>query len=1086
MYMNSNYVYVRKSHNKAIRMLLSLAIFALFLGIHINAYGQCGNLATKHLTRTAPNLLYGDDGTFSNGLGNWTYYKGCLDDSERVNIPHWNSGANNGNNPYLTLIGPHESCWCYNVNDPNTPGCSQEPSNSASTKPYDGIQMWYDTNYDNNGDNVGDGGLVTNRTHTVSVKLKSPTAGCAVTETVCGYEYTLPPPIVMIQLQGYDEDGYKVNDAQRNFRFSNAVADTWEEFSFHFIMPIGVTKVRIKIANQYRDSPFDEALIAHLDDIYIGEGVSYENEPTCKEPFNGKNTVVDELGNVYVHGEWFFPMIMHGDGYRAVEIHGAGNDNVLNNDNDPNNDEDDDGLKLYRNQGFNAMISGSGNYMIQDIVEAGLKPVLHLGWHYAGCRINPCIDDVGCDVAHDKLTDKLNFLSGNHPDNSTSYLDDLLFYYIDNEVSTKWNEIKEATDMVRAWEANYLNNDPNFEKIAPVYMLNGTMGASPKYLNPQGCRIGDITGTYISYGSKHPPNHRWTTLDHNPNQKMPTVIAQINGGTAVHARILGAIAHGARGMDFWRDYAPKNPNQTPANDITLTDWWNGFPDFVEKINNMKALIQQPHWTDTWGVDACVNVEDGILTLDCDASTVAYGTRELNGEYYLIVANYSLDNVDITFNMKGLPFNNANIIRMDKDFQEDNVATTMDNNTIIFNQFAGEGAEVYKIVGEACADPIVLWSDQDITVNTIGFDNNPSTTLTDPGTSNGAAIVHTTLEVWAVVDNPVQADFIEVSVTDPAGNNVPLILPASTAWYNNQRVRHFNIPLSNVQTTGSADDWTIQYSYNAQAGNLSYRVGGARLTYHPSTTLDAVQVVDDKDVWVDGNAANNGVTILDNAQTDVHQDNVILSNVNLQMYFLPVHNSCEEDIQIQLRDPANNVTTINPFEAGTCQVGTQGWVFVEIPVADVLLPNGSTAGWTIQYQDTDDQNAGAEYRMGAVVLDYDICDANCISSTKSDNTIDFNEEMLALAAAEQLENISIYPVPTRNRLNVDYEAITDKTVEIHVMSNDGKTAMRQIVNVSKGNNSITLQTGDLVAGYYYIAIYSTDGTPKLKPFVKVDN
>jgi len=531
-------------------------------------------------------------------------------------------------------------------------------------------------------------------------------------------------PVILIQLQAYHpvsgSDYYPAG--QKAFTFSTAKANVWEEFSFTFRMPPDVTKMRIEISNYRQETEHDENMVAYIDNLYIGEGVSFEDPPSCKRPFNGEAVKVDELGNFYVKNdsakwEWFFPFIVHGDNYRV-------NDSIVVNDTIYN------GWKTYSEQGFNAIITGNADSSIDDAIDAGLRVVPHLGSYYA--RDNGD-GTYGSPLSH--LTARLNYIK-----NTQDSMNNLLAYFIDNEVHPRWDTMKAVTDTVMQWEAANVT-DGSYNRIAPIYMNNGHPGLAPKYLsydddNNEICHVGDITSSYVSVDE----SASMRIMDQSNNQSMPSNISQINGDRLFRARIYGSIAEGARGMNYWRDFAPghrdyipncyddsgnpipncpdpsnefhqhlfddatdqdgdgattgdilnnfllTNGNLKPSNDITQVEWWDSFPNLVSEIYQMKDLIQQPHWTSTWGVSSCVSG-----SLNCYDANFVIGTRELENAGYIIVANYGNNPVTATITTSGLPFTDAPL----RDFFDSTFVTDMTNSqfqiTLPYN-----GVGVYKI------------------------------------------------------------------------------------------------------------------------------------------------------------------------------------------------------------------------------------------------------------------------------------------------------------------------------------------------------------------------------------------------------
>lgn len=636
----------------------TMLLVAVLLGFGTTTYSQVC-LTGKHLPRTNPNLLSDEDAQFTvNESNNWKHHTGGAYD---VGNPLWFDSSDNQGG-CISLSGPN----------PTDPCCNISKAIKQDMIIWEGFE------------------LNTGGTQTISLKCK--------TDVVC------PSPVVTIYLRGFDSNGVFIGD--RSNRLSTSKAGVWQEFSFPFRLPPGTETMDISIfISSNEDENNDANMIAYIDDIYIGKDISFEEPPSCKVPFDGEGVKVDELGNFYVKNddgqwEWFFPFIMHGDNGREKQI--------------------------YANQGFNAIIVGSGNPATlngenpsyghaDEAIAAGLRLVPHLGFYYAKAnddgtygqydleQLTPYYEEDGNGIPDEEyilrhLDACLNYINAAGQDN-------VLAYFVDNEVHDRWGPMTAAIDRVKSWEASITSRlQLEGDRIAPIYMLNGNPGLAPKYLSQnenqdENCHYGDVTSTYISgdgYG-KYPNNRDLINLDHQHNQNMPASIAQINGTQSFRARIFGSIAAGARGMDYWRDFLPGHsdyiphcedesgspiancPNQgdhpylygdegnyldkfldingnlLPTNDITRTEWWDDFPSLVCKIYELQDVIEQPHWTEGWGVSSCVSSSQ-----TCEDADFIIGTRQLGNDRYIIVANYGLDPVTADITFSGLPFTNGEL------------------------------------------------------------------------------------------------------------------------------------------------------------------------------------------------------------------------------------------------------------------------------------------------------------------------------------------------------------------------------------------------------------------------------------------
>ncbi len=138
--------------------------------------------------------------------------------------------------------------------------------------------------------------------------------------------------------------------------------------------------------------------------------------------------------------------------------------------------------------------------------------------------------------------------------------------------------------------------------------------------------------------------------------------------------------------------------------------------------------------------------------------------------------------------------------------------------------------------------------------------------------------------------------------------------------------------------------------------------------------ETVTLISDLDVLVDGEDFAGNVPYL---FTDPGSPaDATLSNITLQLFFRIDGNSCESDIEVQVTDPAGNVSTFDNLFTGC--LGPAGGLFqtlITIPSASTI---GAPADWTVEFRDTNDQNAGREYtvRFGRIIYDVTTGEDGC--------------------------------------------------------------------------------------------------------------
>ncbi len=455
-----------------------------------------------------------------------------------------------------------------------------------------------------------------------------------------------PPPIVRMYYSYRSATGLFLGNSPNNStRWGNSKTGEWEEMTTFIQVPdqINGTPVeRIELQLFTSDTVEGVNREVWVDDIYFGQGRGFEQAPTPKTAFNGKQTRVDELGNMEVlkSGNWepFFPLAMYGDNSR------------------PNWSD-------YSNQGFNMEMRAMTSGTVNKAAAAGMLSGIDISRF-----VIPGLGNYN-DVAliESRIADF----------KAQGLMDDIALYYWDNEVShSQWDGPVAITDAIKAADV-----DANGDRLHPIYMLNGQSGVARRYQNDQ-VHISDITGSYIGGDNGNPRGRtdNFRILDNTENQRQPSVFAQINRGVGIEMRprLFGAIAHGARGMGMWRD-----TYSTPSLRVENLPWWDDFPSMAAEIDQMMdaGLIQMQHWTE-WSIDT-------------DQDLIDFGTRDLNGEGYLIASNYNDTSEIVTFTLDGLGYTPVEI----RDFFTDTIVATLTGDQFDIT-LPANGSGVYRLVAPA--------------------------------------------------------------------------------------------------------------------------------------------------------------------------------------------------------------------------------------------------------------------------------------------------------------------------------------------------------------------------------------------------
>ncbi len=79
-------------------------------------------------------------------------------------------------------------------------------------------------------------------------------------------------------------------------------------------------------------------------------------------------------------------------------------------------------------------------------------------------------------------------------------------------------------------------------------------------------------------------------------------------------------------------------------------------------------------------------------------------------------------------------------------------------------------------------------------------------------------------------------------------------------------------------------------------------------------------------------------------------------------------------------------------------------------------------------------------------------------------------------------MSIYPNPVENKLNLNFNSDKAETVQVEIVSNEGKVITTQQIELAAGTSTQSINVGPLSNGEYYIRLVSEEGESELK-FVK---
>ncbi len=380
-----------------------------------------------------------------------------------------------------------------------------------------------------------------------------------------------------------------------------------------------------------------------------------------------------------------------------------------------------------------------------------------------------------------------------------------------------------------------------------------------------------------------------------------------------------------------------------------------------------------------------------------------------------------------------------------------------------------GVPVSNLVSEA--------QDMNIFVDGVGFDNNPSITFADPGTPADAVLSSISLEVFFRMNGSSCENEIALQLTDPAGNTQPL---TAFATCNGGGDLYFaNIAVPGGFTTGSAGDWVLQFDdTNDQNADYEYSPRFARLTY-TTTQLEAgeaavgvveetVSEIADNDLFVDGVGYyfNDNYKFSDPGTPADAQ----LSNISLELFFRLNGNSCENEIAMELTDPAGNIQPLTAYTS--CDGGS------DLLSVTLDIPSGSTVGapadWVLRFDDTNDQNADYEYSVRFGRLTYDVQYVTCVPAEEEEELQEPDDTFAGQTTETINAQMKVYPVPAHQELNVDYLSENTSSIDMQIFSADGRLVMSEKGMLQQGLNTFRLDIADLPGGHYYIHTFTEQG------------
>jgi hypothetical protein len=325
-----------------------------------------------------------------------------------------------------------------------------------------------------------------------------------------------------------------------------------------------------------------------IDNIYVGEGIGFEQPPSAKKPFDpafdpddpDNRSRVDALGNVEICDKSnnctpFFPLGIYSDNYRFSA---------------------EKSWNTYAQQGFNTIMWAGSAESVRNAKNAGMRAYFDVSG-IIGYTLNH--NNVG--ALHDNLKGVID----------AGLIDNVLGYYWDNEHHYEWNVPLAVAGVIRQLDPNH-----------PIFANQGTPGIARRYNNSQAV-ITDLVGGYLYEDNLL----RLDNLEHQQNPLGGTFCLSQGVDRYFRPMLFRGIALGVKAASFFMDCYPTNPlcGETYIR-VEKQPWWPDLPNIRREIDQLLPVIRQPHWT-SW-------------KLSCgDGCKVNVGTRDYNGEGIVIATTY---------------------------------------------------------------------------------------------------------------------------------------------------------------------------------------------------------------------------------------------------------------------------------------------------------------------------------------------------------------------------------------------------------------------------------------------------------------
>lgn len=162
--------------------------------------------------------------------------------------------------------------------------------------------------------------------------------------------------------------------------------------------------------------------------------------------------------------------------------------------------------------------------------------------------------------------------------------------------------------------------------------------------------------------------------------------------------------------------------------------------------------------------------------------------------------------------------------------------------------------------------------------------------------------------------------------------------------------------------------------------------------------------------------------------------------------------------------------------------------------DWRYKSSSASGWTdlaattVNYSDVSGLSPLSQYEYQVAVLCggvWSLWSSATRFITPSTNLVNQENTPQHISATDQV-NLSLYPVPAKHEININYHLNTSAEVIITIVSASGQQVLQQTLGVySSGPHTHNLSLQALAPGIYFMKLQAGQGTPSIQRFIKSD-